>query len=233
MRRSGCALGRGLWGHRWPSIPSPSVAPQESISDFYWYYSGKDVIEEQGKRNFSKAMSVAKQVFNSLTEYIQVGPAAGTGRGGRTHAPPGAHAALCPPGPLHREPAEPGAQPPLGRRGGIPARVCPHDDEASSGSGPSVLHPTASGHPPAGPFPRPAPPLTLSPKCSGHVPDRFPPFPWPNPSSFWIGSLCLTPPPPLPPPIGWFPIHTSIGLTFGPAPYGLEHLYDWLVSFSL
>ncbi|KAI4558613.1 hypothetical protein MJT46_013255 [Ovis ammon polii x Ovis aries] len=44
---------------------------QESISDFYWYYSGKDVIEEQGKRNFSKAMSVAKQVFNSLTEYIQ------------------------------------------------------------------------------------------------------------------------------------------------------------------
>lgn len=47
--------------------------PQESISDFYWYYSGKDVIDEQGKRNFSKAMAVAKQVFNSLTEYIQVG----------------------------------------------------------------------------------------------------------------------------------------------------------------
>ncbi|XP_063287318.1 ryanodine receptor 1 isoform X3 [Pelobates fuscus] len=49
---------------------------QESISDFYWYYSGKDVIDEQGKRNFSKAMSVAKQVFNSLTEYIQ-GPCTG------------------------------------------------------------------------------------------------------------------------------------------------------------
>uniref|UniRef100_A0A4X2MA66 Ryanodine receptor 1 n=1 Tax=Vombatus ursinus TaxID=29139 RepID=A0A4X2MA66_VOMUR len=49
---------------------------QESISDFYWYYSGKDVIEEQGKRNFSKAMAVAKQVFNSLTEYIQ-GPCTG------------------------------------------------------------------------------------------------------------------------------------------------------------
>ncbi|EGV93017.1 Ryanodine receptor 1 [Cricetulus griseus] len=47
------------------------VEDTESISDFYWYYSGKDVIEEQGKRNFSKAMSVAKQVFNSLTEYIQ------------------------------------------------------------------------------------------------------------------------------------------------------------------
>uniref|UniRef100_A0A8D2LE34 Ryanodine receptor 1 n=1 Tax=Varanus komodoensis TaxID=61221 RepID=A0A8D2LE34_VARKO len=49
---------------------------QESISDFYWYYSGKDVIDDQGKRNFSKAMAVAKQVFNSLTEYIQ-GPCTG------------------------------------------------------------------------------------------------------------------------------------------------------------
>ncbi|KYO42522.1 hypothetical protein Y1Q_0016287 [Alligator mississippiensis] len=49
---------------------------QESISDFYWYYSGKDVIDEQGKRNFSKAMAVAKQIFNSLTEYIQ-GPCTG------------------------------------------------------------------------------------------------------------------------------------------------------------
>lgn len=45
---------------------------QESISDFYWYYSGKDVIDEQGQRNFSKAIQVAKQVFNTLTEYIQV-----------------------------------------------------------------------------------------------------------------------------------------------------------------
>uniref|UniRef100_A0A8D0HN71 Ryanodine receptor 2 n=1 Tax=Sphenodon punctatus TaxID=8508 RepID=A0A8D0HN71_SPHPU len=34
---------------------------QESISDFYWYYSGKDVIDEQGQRNFSKAIQVAKQ----------------------------------------------------------------------------------------------------------------------------------------------------------------------------
>ncbi|XP_051973037.1 LOW QUALITY PROTEIN: ryanodine receptor 1 [Xyrauchen texanus] len=49
---------------------------QESISDFYWYYSGKDIIDEPGKRNFSKAMAVAKQVFNSLTEYIQ-GPCTG------------------------------------------------------------------------------------------------------------------------------------------------------------
>lgn len=45
---------------------------KESISDFYWYYSGKDIIDEPGKKNFSKAMTVAKQIFNSLTEYIQV-----------------------------------------------------------------------------------------------------------------------------------------------------------------
>ncbi|KAF2974063.1 hypothetical protein EK904_010138, partial [Melospiza melodia maxima] len=44
---------------------------QESISDFYWYYSGKDVIDESGQRNFSKALAVTKQIFNSLTEYIQ------------------------------------------------------------------------------------------------------------------------------------------------------------------
>ncbi|KAM3861482.1 ryanodine receptor 3 [Diretmus argenteus] len=49
---------------------------QESISDFYWYYSGKDVIDETGQVNFSKALSVAKQIFNSLTEYIQ-GPCIG------------------------------------------------------------------------------------------------------------------------------------------------------------
>uniref|UniRef100_A0A8C4NJ27 Ryanodine receptor 2 n=1 Tax=Eptatretus burgeri TaxID=7764 RepID=A0A8C4NJ27_EPTBU len=49
---------------------------QESISDFYWYYSGKDLIDERGQRNFSKAMTVAKQVFNSITEYIQ-GPCTG------------------------------------------------------------------------------------------------------------------------------------------------------------
>ncbi|XP_047657475.1 ryanodine receptor 3 isoform X4 [Tachysurus fulvidraco] len=49
---------------------------QESISDFYWYYSGKDIIDEHGQLNFSKAMEVAKQIFNSLTEYIQ-GPCIG------------------------------------------------------------------------------------------------------------------------------------------------------------
>lgn len=186
--------------------------PQESISDFYWYYSGKDVIEEQGKRNFSKAMSVAKQVFNSLTEYIQVGPAGCWGRAGKS-APRRAAPSRSPPpaGPLHREPAEPGAQPPLGRRGGIPARVRPHDDEASSGAGPSAFPLPASGHP-HGPFPSPAPP-----KCSRHVPGGFPPRGSIHPPSGL--ALGLTPPLPLPP-IGWFPIHTSIGLTFGPAPSG-------------
>uniref|UniRef100_A0A8C3ABS1 Ryanodine receptor 2 n=1 Tax=Cyclopterus lumpus TaxID=8103 RepID=A0A8C3ABS1_CYCLU len=49
---------------------------QESISDFYWYYSGKDVIDAHGQQNFSKAIEVAKQVFNTLTEYIQ-GPCSG------------------------------------------------------------------------------------------------------------------------------------------------------------
>ncbi|XP_056620483.1 ryanodine receptor 3 [Triplophysa dalaica] len=49
---------------------------QESISDFYWYYSGKDVMDEAGQHNFSKALAVAKQIFNSLTEYIQ-GPCIG------------------------------------------------------------------------------------------------------------------------------------------------------------
>ncbi|TRY95484.1 hypothetical protein DNTS_003975, partial [Danionella cerebrum] len=44
---------------------------KESISDFYWHYSGKDVIDERGQHNFSKAVCVAKQVFNTLTEYIQ------------------------------------------------------------------------------------------------------------------------------------------------------------------
>lgn len=130
--------------------PSCLPAPQESISDFYWYYSGKDVIDEQGKRNFSKAMSVAKQVFNSLTEYIQVGPGLGNlRRQGCSHpAPPpppppaGASFHLLSSGTLHWKPAESGAQPPLGCRGGVSARVCPHDDEAGSGLSSSVI-----GHP--------------------------------------------------------------------------------------
>ncbi|CAL8299057.1 unnamed protein product [Merluccius merluccius] len=49
---------------------------QESISDFYWFYSGKAVIDKHGRQSFSKAISAAKQVFNTLTEYIQ-GPCTG------------------------------------------------------------------------------------------------------------------------------------------------------------
>ncbi|KAM6956587.1 ryanodine receptor 2-like [Aplochiton taeniatus] len=49
---------------------------QESISDFYWYHSGKAVMDRQGQKTFSNAINVAKQVFNSLTEFIQ-GPCTG------------------------------------------------------------------------------------------------------------------------------------------------------------
>lgn len=45
---------------------------QESISDFYWHYSDYDTIDLQGRENFLKAFKVAKQVFRTLTEYIQV-----------------------------------------------------------------------------------------------------------------------------------------------------------------
>ncbi|XP_052827801.1 ryanodine receptor isoform X7 [Octopus bimaculoides] len=48
---------------------------QESIMDFYWHYSGKDLIDPAGKANFCRAIMVAKYVFRSLTEYIQ-GPCA-------------------------------------------------------------------------------------------------------------------------------------------------------------
>jgi len=44
---------------------------QESIMDFYWHYSGKETVDAHGKENFCRAINVAKQVFNTLTEYIQ------------------------------------------------------------------------------------------------------------------------------------------------------------------
>ena len=47
---------------------------QESISDFYWHYTDYQTIDIQGRENFLKAFKVAKQVFRSLTEYIQVRP---------------------------------------------------------------------------------------------------------------------------------------------------------------
>lgn len=44
---------------------------QESIMDFYWHYSSKEIIDPAGKSNFFKAIGVASQVFNTLTEVIQ------------------------------------------------------------------------------------------------------------------------------------------------------------------
>ncbi|CAF1123978.1 unnamed protein product [Adineta steineri] len=44
---------------------------QESLMDFYWHYSGKGTVDAHGKENFCRAINVAKQVFNTLTEYIQ------------------------------------------------------------------------------------------------------------------------------------------------------------------
>lgn len=46
---------------------------QESISDFYWHYSDYQTIDLPGRENFLKAFKVAKQVFRTITEYIQVG----------------------------------------------------------------------------------------------------------------------------------------------------------------
>jgi len=49
---------------------------QESMMDFYWHYSSKEVIDPSGKENFCRAITVAKQVFSTLTESIQ-GPCQG------------------------------------------------------------------------------------------------------------------------------------------------------------
>ncbi|KRX28175.1 Ryanodine receptor 44F [Trichinella nelsoni] len=49
---------------------------QESIMDFYWHFSSKEVVDEAGKAHFLKALSVCSQVFNTLTESIQ-GPCVG------------------------------------------------------------------------------------------------------------------------------------------------------------
>lgn len=43
--------------------------------DFYWHYSSRELIDPAGKANFFKAIGVASQVFNTLTEVIQ-GPCA-------------------------------------------------------------------------------------------------------------------------------------------------------------
>ncbi|CAF4383987.1 unnamed protein product, partial [Rotaria sp. Silwood2] len=44
---------------------------QESVMNFYWHYSGKETVDAHGKEKFCRAINVAKQVFNTLTEYIQ------------------------------------------------------------------------------------------------------------------------------------------------------------------
>nr|AHW99829.1 ryanodine receptor [Sogatella furcifera] len=44
---------------------------QESIMDFYWRYSSKELIDPAGEANFFKAIGVASQVFNTLSEVIQ------------------------------------------------------------------------------------------------------------------------------------------------------------------
>merc|ERR1719300_575911 len=49
---------------------------QESIMDFYWYYSRKELIDPAGQANFFTAIGVASQVFNTITEIIQ-GPCVG------------------------------------------------------------------------------------------------------------------------------------------------------------
>ncbi|CAD5230370.1 unnamed protein product [Bursaphelenchus xylophilus] len=49
---------------------------QESVMDFYWHYSSKEVIDEGGKEYFLRAIRVCSQVFNTLTESIQ-GPCVG------------------------------------------------------------------------------------------------------------------------------------------------------------
>ena len=45
---------------------------QESISDFYWHYSELETIDLLGRDSLLKAFRVAKQVFRTLTEYVQV-----------------------------------------------------------------------------------------------------------------------------------------------------------------
>ncbi|TKS85783.1 Ryanodine receptor 2 [Collichthys lucidus] len=100
---------------------------QESISDFYWYYSGKDVIDVHGQHNFSKAIKVAKQVFNTLTEYIQL-----TCLSEKRDVCFNDAAHIV--GPVHREPTKSGSQSSVGCCCGIPSCLCAYADEALSGN---------------------------------------------------------------------------------------------------
>jgi len=49
---------------------------QESIMDFYWHYASKETIDPAGQETLTRALNVASQVFNTITEVIQ-GPCVG------------------------------------------------------------------------------------------------------------------------------------------------------------
>lgn len=45
---------------------------QDSIRDFYWYHAKQDSLELPARETFLLSFKVAKQLFRTLTEYIQV-----------------------------------------------------------------------------------------------------------------------------------------------------------------
>ena len=46
---------------------------QESIRDFYWHHANHECIGHSARNAFLTSFRVTKQVFRTLTEYIQVG----------------------------------------------------------------------------------------------------------------------------------------------------------------
>lgn len=40
--------------------------------DFFWHYSSHETVDDGGQANFVMAISVCSQVFNTLTESVQV-----------------------------------------------------------------------------------------------------------------------------------------------------------------
>ena len=40
--------------------------------DFYWHYASKETIDPAGQETLTRALNVASQVFNTITEVIQV-----------------------------------------------------------------------------------------------------------------------------------------------------------------
>ena len=45
---------------------------QDSIRDFYWYHAKQDSLELPARETFLLSFKVAKQLFRTLTEYMQV-----------------------------------------------------------------------------------------------------------------------------------------------------------------